>query len=344
MTIAIIFGGYSFEHEISIVSAITMKKVLNNTKLVFIFVDKRKNFYLIPLDEMVTQTFSSDKYLKFDKLSISLGGLYSKGLFNSKKIEFDVALNLIHGSDGEDGKIISLFNFFDIPIISPSIEASVMSYNKYLTKLYAVGCGVKTIDYKYFNKTNIIKEEVKYPSIIKPCRLGSSIGITIVKNADNLDYSLDSAFEFDDEIIIEPFYPQIKEYNLAGCKIDNEFVFSIVEEPQKEDFLDFEKKYLDFNRDSKISSANIDNELLDKIQDNFKKIYNTMFDGSLIRCDFFVIDNEVYLNEINPIPGSMANYLFDNFEEIIHKLAKSLPKKQFIDIRYEYINKLNNSK
>ena len=74
------------------------------------------------------------------------------------------------------------------------------------------------------------------------------------------------------------------------------------------------------------------------------KIYKNCFEGSLIRCDFFIIDDEVYLNEINPIPGSLASYLFDNFNEKINLLATNLPNREKIKIDYKYISKIQASK
>ena len=342
MSIIIIFGSQSFEHEISIVSAISMKKVLKDN-LIYLFIDKKREFYLIPTEKIKSNLFSSGDYKKFDKIELSQNGFIKKGLFSDKTLDFDVVLNLTHGGDGEDGVLAGLFKFYHIPFIGPRIEASVVSCNKYLTKSYATSCDIKTIDFKYFNKNDKIIIE-KYPIIIKPVRLGSSIGVSIVKSKEELDYALDVAFEFDDEIIIEPFIKNIKEYNLAGCKIDGEFIFSIIEEPQKDDFLDFDKKYLDFNRTETASKADISQNLVDNIQNNFKKIYNTIFEGSLIRCDFFVVDDEVYLNEINPIPGSMSNYLFEDFNNIITNLANSLPKDRFIQINYDYVNKIQSAK
>ena len=81
-----------------------------------------------------------------------------------------------------------------------------------------------------------------------------------------------------------------------------------------------------------------------QLQHAFKTIYNNTFDGALIRCDFFVIDDKVYLNEINPIPGSMANYLFTDFEAVLIQLMQSLPKKRNIAINYQYINKIKTAK
>ena len=342
MKIAIVFGAASFEHEISIVSSIAMKKVLKD-ELIFIFIDKHREFYEIPAKTIKSNLFSSNEYKKLDKLQIINNGFVKKSLFGTKNIDFDIVLNMTHGGDGEDGVLAGMFKFFNIPFIGPRVEASVVSCNKYLTKSYASSCDVKTVDFKYFTKDNNITVD-NFPVIIKPVRLGSSIGVSIVKEQKELSYALDVAFEFDNEIIIEPFINGVKEFNLAGTKIDDKFEFSIVEEPQKEQFLDFDKKYLDFNRTQTVSKADISDELQEKLKENFKKIYNNTFNGSLIRCDFFVVDNEVLLNEINPIPGSMANYLFDDFNDIIVRLTKSLPKDKKIQINYEYVNKIQSAK
>jgi D-alanine-D-alanine ligase len=193
------------------------------------------------------------------------------------------------------------------------------------------------------NSTDSRDIELEYPVIVKPVRLGSSIGVSIVKSQDELDYALDVAFEFDNQVLIEPFIDGVLEYNQAGCKTDK-FELSIVEEPNKEEFLDFEKKYLDFSRDAKVVDADISSELKSTIQESFKKVYGAIFEGSIIRCDFFVVDGEVLLNEINPIPGSMANYLFADFEGMVNRLSSLLPKESIIKIDYSYINSIQSAK
>ncbi|MGK0256442.1 MAG: D-alanine-D-alanine ligase [Arcobacteraceae bacterium] len=340
--IAVVFGAKSFEHEISIVSAITMKKVLND-ELLYIFVDKNREFYHIPTNILKSNLFSSGEYKKCDKVEITNNTFTKKGLFKTKNLEFDVVLNLVHGGDGEDGVLAGMFKFFNIPFVGPRVEACVVSCNKFLTKSYSESIGVKTLSYKHFTKNDEIIID-NFPVIVKPVRLGSSIGVSIVKSKEELDYALDVAFEFDDEIIVEPFINGVKEYNLAGTKIGNKFEFSIVEEPQKEEFLDFEKKYLDFNRSDVVLKADISNDLVVKLRENFEKIYNITFEGAIIRCDFFVVDGEVYLNEINSIPGSMANYLFDDFNELFVKLSENLPRSKQIQINYDYVNTIQSAK
>ena len=343
MNIAILFGGSSFEHEISIVSAITMKKVLKKSQLTYIFVDANREFWLVDTDKINSKLFSSGEYKKGKKLTLKKGGFFTEGMFGSKQVMFDVLLNLIHGRDGEDGKIASLMEFFGIPYISPRLEASALSYNKLYTKYLAENLGIKTVAYEHLQKNGERKVDMAYPVIVKPVRLGSSIGVSIVKNESELDYALDVAFEFDTDVIVEPFIEGVKEYNQAGCLTDS-WELSIVEEPHKEEFLDFEKKYMDFARDAQVLAADISDELREKIRDSFKTIYDPLFKGSIIRCDFFVHEGEVLLNEINPIPGSMANYLFEDFEGMIGRLAKHLPKEQTIKIDYQYIHSIQQAK
>ena len=344
MKIAIVFGGVSFEHEISIVSSIAMKDVLNK-ELVYLFLDASRDMYHIPTDIINSKVFSSGEYKKFDKVYFQKGGFYKKGgLFSKEKqIDFDVVLNLSHGGDGEDGILSSVLDFYDIPFIAPRTEACVVSSNKFLTKGYASSVDVNTLEYKYFTKGDIVKVDM-FPVILKPVKLGSSIGVSIVKSQEELEYALDVAYEFDNAIIIEPFISGVKEYNLAGTKVNGEFKFSIIEEPQKAEFLDFDKKYLDFSRTSKALEVDLGEKLNNEIKESFKRIYNTLFEGSIIRCDFFVVDNKVYLNEINSIPGSMANYLFPDFQNMFDEVAKNLPKKKHIPITYAYVNKIQATK
>ncbi len=343
MNIAILFGGSSYEHEISIVSAITMKKVLKKSTITYIFVDSERNFWLIDTEKINSKLFSSGEYKKSKHLTLKQGGFYVEGMFGSKQVTFDVLLNLIHGRDGEDGKVASLMTFFGIPFISPRLEASALSYNKLYTKFLAESLGVKTVPYEHLSKNDERKIATDYPVIVKPVRLGSSIGVSIVKSEAELDYALDVAFEFDNDVIIEPFIEGVKEYNQAGCYTDG-WELSIIEEPHKEEFLDFEKKYMDFSRDSQVCSADIDEVLTEKIRESFKKIYDPLFKGSIIRCDFFVSEGEVLLNEINPIPGSMANYLFEDFEGMLYRLAKHLPKEKTISVDYTYIDSIQKAK
>lgn len=348
--ISIIFGGASFEHEISIVSAISLKKILGAQVSHFIFLDHLHRLYLIPADQMQAKTFATGAYKQCKQLEFTLGGFATRGLFGAKILHnLGVLLSLIHGGDGEDGRLSGVLEFYQIPFIAPRITACALSVDKILTKIYAKEKGVKVLPYESFRKDNAENQSVKisfpYPFIIKPAKLGSSIGVSVVEKEVDLEYALDSAFGYDKEILVEPFYKGVKEYNLAGYKnAQGEIVFSMVEEPQKSALLSFDDKYLDFSRTAQVAKADISSELESKLKNAFCAIYSTLFEGALIRCDFFVIDDEVYLNEINPIPGSMANYLFADFASELANLAHALPKPQVIKPSYHYVEKIRQAK
>ena len=341
MKFGIIFGGQSYEHEVSIVSAISVKRALKHD-CVFVFCDKDRKFFLIEDKNMIAAYFKNGEYKKAKELQISNGGFFVSGMFSKNRIQADVYINLIHGCDGEDGKIASMFEFFNIEYIGPRLEASVLSYNKVLTKKFAEIVGVKTLKYESITRNSL--PTFDYPLILKPARLGSSLGIGVVHSEKELEYAMDMAFELDNIALIEPFVANVKEYNLAGCKIGDEMIFSNFEEPKKVDFLNFDQKYLDFSRPDKPEIPTISEIVQEKMKENFTKIYNCGFEGALIRCDFFVIDNEVYLNEINPCPGSLANYLFDDFNDIVERLSRSLPVFREIPVSYDYITKITANK
>ncbi len=343
MKLTILFGGASFEHEISIVSAITLKEKLSSFDLKFVFCDSEHAFYSIDKKQMKATTFSKGEYKKMPQLHLTQGGFTQKSMFSTIKHNGTV-LNLIHGADGEDGTVAALLDFFSIKYIGPRVDASVFSYDKRYTKYLADAVGVKSVQYEILHIDRHANIQIPFPIIVKPSRLGSSIGVSIVKEEGELDYALDTAFEYDKTLLIEPFIEDVKEYNLAGYKAKGEMHYSIVEEPTKEEFLDFDKKYMDFSRSEQVLKADISDALAAKLKMSFEKIYDGLFEGALIRCDFFVVDGEVLLNEINPIPGSMANYLFENFEASIEELSESLPHSKRVKSTYEYIHSISSAK
>ncbi len=343
MKLTILFGGASFEHEISVVIAISVKEKLSSFDLSFIFCDADHSFYLIDAAKMKATTFSKGEHKKMPRLTLSNGSFVQKNMFGSTEHKNRV-LNLIHGADGEDGSIAALLDFFSIKYIGPRVDASVFSYDKRYTKYLCEARGVKSVAYEVKSSSEHSEIGLPYPIIVKPSRLGSSIGVSVVKSEADLDYALDTAFEYDNSLIIEPFIEGVKEYNLAGYMADGKIHFSIVEEPQKNEFLDFEKKYMDFSRSEQVLKADISEELESRLKSTFEQVYRNLFEGSLIRCDFFVVDGEVLLNEINPIPGSMANYLFEDFSASLESLASSLPHEKRIPVTYDYIHSISSAK
>ncbi|MGE4295526.1 MAG: D-alanine--D-alanine ligase [Campylobacterales bacterium] len=337
----ILFGGQSYEHEISIVSAIALHRVLTQA-CEFVFLSPDRRFYHIDLIDMKADHFASGRYRKNTELFLSRGGFEKKSLFGRTAFDGDVVISTVHGGDGEDGKLAALFDFYGVPYVGPRLEASVLSFNKQLTKHLGQMAGVKTLPYEVVRRGETIT--LPYPYILKPLRLGSSIGVSVVRSDQERDYALDVAFEFDSEVLAEPFISGVKEYNLAGCRAGNEWQLSLIEEPAKKELLDFDQKYLDFARTGKACEADLTPSTADAVREAFKKVYAQGFDGALIRCDFFIIDGEVYLNEVNPVPGSLANYLFENYEATLNSLIAALPQPRQIPVSYHYIHSIRSAK
>ncbi|WP_121021284.1 D-alanine--D-alanine ligase [Helicobacter vulpis] len=345
MVYGVLFGGQSYEHEISIVSAIALKEVLGTQIGHFIFLDGARHFYLIPTKDMRSNFFANNQYKKCPKLILKPRGFYTQGLLGGgKQVAFSTLINLVHGGDGEDGLLASLLDFFEVPFIGPRVEACVLSYSKYLTKAFAQERGIQVLPYVFLDRHESAPlGALDFPLIAKPNRLGSSIGIRIVKETKDVDYALDETFEFDSQVIVEPFKAGVKEYNLAGCMVENgDYLFSIVEEPKKKELLGFEEKYLDFGRTQKVARAQISAVLEEQMRALFKRIYAPFFIGAIIRCDFFVLEDTIFLNEINPIPGSLAHYLFEDFTNVLENIL--LPKRAPIPITYHYINQIQKHK
>jgi D-alanine-D-alanine ligase len=342
MNFAVIFGGNSFEHEISIVSAITLKDKIKKHSLVFIYLDENREMYLIDRKNMKSKYFASGEYRKSQKVEFTKGGFkYSKWLLKKEYyVNYDAVINLVHGKDGEDGKLSSLLEFYSVKAITPNTEAGVISYNKLLTKMYAKEIGVNVIDYEIIHSP---ETKFDFPVIVKPARLGSSIGVSVAANEKELQYVFDVAREFDDLILVEPYIEGISEFNLAGFKADGKTVYSKVEKVNKTGYLDFEKKYMDFSRNN-VMLSNVEKDLEVKLKETFDKVYSNLFQNALIRCDFFVKDSKVYLNEINPVPGSLASYLFDDFDEKLELLAKNIVTEQKVKVDFSYINKIQMAK
>jgi len=335
----LLFGGSSFEHEISIVSAITLKERLKGWDLKYIFLDQNRKFFLINPKNLRSDHFSSGKYRREREVKPGPGGFYKFGLFGKQLVEGEVVINLIHGRDGEDGKISGLLEFYKIKAITPPVEGCAVSYNKFFTKFYAEGVGVPVIQFAR------AEEEPPFPLpvIIKPARLGSSIGVSVARTLEEYRYGVDTAREFDREIIVEPFLEGVEEYNLAGCQIGEKWIFSRIEKVEKGEFLDYNQKYLDFGR-KEVVLPPIDIRLEKELKELFKKIYSNYFTNALIRCDFFYYNGKLYLNEINPIPGSLAHYLFKDFPSVLEELAKNLVPESEIKIDYRYIHQIQSIK
>ena len=327
--IAVFFGGESVEHDISVITGVMAINSLNREKFVpvpVLITDDGEWFTgekLFDLDE-----YKSLDYKKLKRVTLICGenALYEmKGKKHKKICEISCAINCLHGERGEDGSLGGLLSMCKIPLASPPTMPSSISIDKNFTKKVMRALNVKTVGGIMIkgSLTESMAKKIEFPVVVKPNRLGSSIGVSKAENLEQLYSSVNLALRFGEEVLIEPCLSDFIEINCAVYKKANgEIVASECEQPIGADkVLTFDDKYENGKR---IFPANIEKRLADKIKRVAKKIYAEMCFSGIIRIDFFVVKMEVYVNEINTVPGSLAYYLFTKtmreFSELLEEL------------------------
>lgn len=313
MNIAVLFGSSSNEHEVSVVSAASIIKNLDKRKynITPIYMDKSNNFFkwLEDIDRI--------KPLKVGILPTNLEPISNPFSYLKK---FELIFMMIHGKNGEDGILSSIFDFLNIKYIGNCPSASMITMDKTFTKDILECNNIKTSKYLYFTKyndayiykdlslnyeelANIINTSLKYPLFVKPANSGSSIGITKVKNEDKLQDAITLALKTDNKILIEE---EVKgrEVECGILEKNGKLIASCVGEVLSADeFYSYDAKYN--NKESLIIiPADISKELEQNIQEMAIKVFRTLNCHGYSRCDFFITpDNTIILNEINTIPG-----------------------------------------
>jgi len=337
--VLIIFGGMSCEHDISIVSTFQCLKNFDAYlyDIILVYIDKNGVWRLV--NELSLESFLKNREkLKEVQLGINENVLYKKvGNGKYKKVSnIDMVFPIMHGLNGEDGAIAGLLKMSNIPYVGCDNESAVIGIDKILFKKccnnlpllkYEV---VEINDIKNIeNIKDRVKNKIGYPCIIKPSKLGSSIGINFCKNEENLLNLLKNSLNFDKKLIIEPFIEEMREFNIAIFSYCGDVVFSEIEEPiLKEKILTFKDKYMNFSEQETFKNipANISKKLRSEICELAKKCYIECGCSGVVRIDF-IFDNKnkkLYINEINTIPGALALYLFEtnNIErkDVINKI------------------------
>lgn len=320
MKIGILFGGKSFEHDISIITANTIYQILKDKYDLYLLYINREGL-LNYVKKMDIEKFVNGEKMK--EFSFINGGIKCR----RKKHKIDVVINAMHGINGEDGLASTICNLYNIPFVGSNHISSGILMDKYFTYAILLENNIKVIETKYIMKDEKIGDNYVFPLIIKPARLGSSIGINVCKCYDEFKEKLDSSFTYDNKVVIQPYISNFKEVNQAAYYFNNEIHLSNVEEVFKhDDILSFKDKY----EDVKIDKNKIfvkDACLIEKISDISKKIYSLFELSGVVRIDYMIIGDEVYVNEINTTPGSLSFYLFDDGINIFKRMIYEALKK-----------------
>ena len=314
--IAVIFGGRSNENEISVITGTMAANVLKSggNTVIPLYMSQSGEFYFG--DELLDITnYKDGAKAKFSRALIGKGGVYvlnRRGKIK-KFIKVDVGLNCCHGGWGEGGGICGLFALNGIPLASAGIFESAAFMDKYFTKLVLRSLGVKTAKYVYMRQpTEISKaEKLGYPLIVKPAKLGSSIGIELVENREELETAVNSAFLYDDGVVCEKYIENRREINCAAYFSCGEVVTSECEEAVTSgDILSFDDKYTGGGKS--VLPAHIPEPIALKIKKITANVYSRLNMRGIVRFDFLLSGDEVYLSEINTVPGSLSYYLLSS--------------------------------
>lgn len=351
-TIGVFFGSRSPEHDISIITGELIISGLKglNYKVIPIYFAKNGTWYINEkLGEL--KFFQKDIwdfknwhsfYLDLEKSNKKMV-FKQKGIFG-KTIMIDIAFPAFHGKYGEDGTIEGLWEIFNIPYIGCDVSSCAIAKDKVLTKLLYQTAEIPTVDFVYFynyqwqeKKEEIledIKKKLKYPLFVKPARLGSSIGIKKVKNEKELIEAIEVAFYYDDKILVENGIEKVRDLTCAVLgNNDNLFTTLVQESLYEKDFFSFEDKYLKGGGaqtgkalEKIIIPAEIPEKLTNLIQETAKKIFKLIGGSGIARIDFLYDqkDNQLYANEINPLPGTLYHHLFKKSGIELNELLEKL--------------------
>ena len=260
----------------------------------------------------------------------------------------------MHGMNGEDGSLQGLLEIANIPYTSSGVLGASVGMDKILMKKVFEAHGLPVLPYEYFIRSEWekdrdaviqkIEQKINYPMFVKPSNLGSSIGISKVKNRDELTVAIDIATRFDERVIVECGLEDLKEVNCSALGRADDVIASTTEQPISwKEFLTFDEKYVNGAKSAAAKSgmasmsrkvpAEITKEQSDEVKDLTKKAFKALNSKGVVRIDFLIDnrDDKVYINEINTIPGSFAFYLWDHdgmkYKDLIDKLVEIAEKE-----------------
>lgn len=354
-TVIVIFGGKSVEHDISVITGVQAALYLKATDYEVVPVYMRGDCWYVgkKLTDISSYVNFSEKGLK--KVILKNGALYIKGKrFIRKYRDIYCALIAAHGGCGENGDLQGLLDIEGVAYTSSGVYGSSVSMKKHAAKLVAESLSINTAEYMVLNVENYrdkskivakITEELGDEVIVKPANLGSSIGISVAKDTKSLCECLDLAFSFDNEVIIERALKVDYELNIALYKSSGKIVFGNVEKPVKQsEILSFEDKYVGGAKGmascEREVPANITKAMRDTVRQYAAALYSELNLNGIVRLDFMVENGEVFFNEINSVPGSLALYLFETaphelLGEIIEESVALCENKRRISYGFE---------
>ena len=340
--VAMVFGGKSVEHEVSVISGIQAVMNMDTEKyeVIPVYMTKKNDMYigedigkiesykdidgLLKRSQRVIMMNEGDRVVLLQYPFKKFGKNYSQ--------EIDVVFPVVHGTNVEDGALQGYFKTLGVPFVGCDVTASAVGMDKYIMKAILKENDVPVLDARVFTLSDYaeidemstkIESSIGYPVIVKPVNLGSSVGISVAKDHVELTRSIDDAYRYATKVLVEHAISNLREINCAVLGDENEAIASECEEPlHTKDILSYEDKYVSNAKGSGAKGmasvsrkipAELTPEKRQEVRDLAVRAFQALGCNGVSRIDFMIDEDngKLYFNEINTIPGSLAFYLWE---------------------------------
>ena len=364
--VAVIIGGHSVEHEVSIISGLQALNALNKDKYEAfpLFISKDNRFYvgenlrdIASYRNMTTCLANATRVLLVPgEQGIELVRYPMKKFGNNTVAAFDVAVPVVHGTNVEDGTLMGYLEMLGVPYASCDVTSSALGMDKFAMKGVLAQAGIPVLPARQYTGKQYavsgdavldeIESAIGYPVIVKPVNLGSSVGISKAKDRASLMDAMDLAVSFSSRVLVERAVPNLREIN---CSVLGDYETarpSACEEPlNAEDILTFGDKYLSGNGGKSGGSkgmtdlkrrcpAELPAGMTERVQELAVATFKALGCMGVARIDFLndKETGELWVNEINTIPGSLSFYLWQevgvSFDALMDELVSLAFKRQ----------------
>lgn len=353
LNVGVIFGGKSLEHEMSIISAIQAMDNIDNEKyeITPIFITKDRDWYTGGCLRYI-DTFKDLDLLKRYTKRVNLVNkdgryiLQTCGFIKKELCELHLAFPIMHGANGEDGSIQGYLNLVGIPYVGSNIYSSSVSQDKVFVKQILEANGIPVTKFVWFGerfyrnkKEELFKQidKLDYPLILKPATLGSSIGIEMITQKEEIDSTIERSFNLDTKILIEEKIENVIEYNCSVLLTPNGNITSEIEEiTTNKDIRNYGDKFVYEDTDEssikRVCPAKISDKLRKEIEFYSLSAFKMLNMRGTARIDFLYDkkNNKLYVNEVNSIPFCFSHHLWEA-RNISYKELLSIMLKDAID-------------
>lgn len=357
--VGVLYGGKTTEHEVSIITAVQAMGYLNTDKyeVIPLYLTKENEMYtggsLMDMDVYrepdLLKRYCTNVVMYNKNGAIILQN--KKGIFKRTIKEIDIVIPAVHGYGMEDGNIQGMLDVIGVPYTGSDIYGLTVGQDKAFQKQILEAEGIKVPKYEWFYDTEYVEnegeildklEKLKYPLIVKPARQGSSIGISVANNLESLKEAINDAINYDEKILVEQIIPNMVELNCSVLGSSSYSEASAIEQVMgKDEILSFNDKYIGNKAKkgglktgaskgmasaSRVIPADISDKLKEEIELTSKKAFRALGASGVVRIDYLYDkkSKELYVNELNSIPGSLSFYLWTPLKKEYPELLDDL--------------------